>query len=67
MYKPKFILENETYKILGLWDTSESANTPRRPDIELINKKRRIYHLVDFAIPVNHSENERYWNEKKNT
>ena len=26
----------------------------RRPDLVLINKKKRTCHLVDFAVPVDH-------------
>ena len=27
----------------------------RRPDLVIIDKKKRTYHLTDFAVPVDHS------------
>ena len=43
----------------------------KRPDVVLINKRKRTCCLVDFAVPVDHkvkmkeSENERKWKWKK--
>ena len=53
MLKPKSVQENETHKILRDFkihmDHSISA---RRPDLILINKKKRTCHKVDFAVSV---------------
>ena len=49
-------MKNETYKVL--WDfeiQTDYSITARRPDLELINTKKRICHQVDFAIPVDQS------------
>ena len=50
MHKPESVQENETPKTAILVDYSPLA---RKPDFILINKKR-ICHLMDFAIPVDH-------------
>ena len=42
---------NETLKILRYFETQADYLIPvRKPD--LINKKKRTCHLVDFAVPV---------------
>ena len=46
--KPKSVLENEILWDLEIW--MEHAIFTRRLDLVLINKKKRIYHPVDFAI-----------------
>ena len=60
MNKLESVLENETHKIL--WDfaiLTDHLITARRPDLHLINKTKqnKNCHLVDFAVPMNHSEN----------
>ena len=55
MHKPESVLENETHKIL--WDfeiQTDHLITARRPDLVLINKKKRTCHFVDFAVPADH-------------
>ena len=55
MRKPEFVLENETRKIL--WEFEIQMNFQisfKRSDLVLINKNKRIHHLIDFAIPVNY-------------
>ena len=55
MHISEYILENETHKIL--WDFGiETVHQiqSRRPELELINEKKRTCHLVDFAVPVDH-------------
>ena len=55
MHKPESVLENETHKIL--WDfeiQTDHLITARRPDLVLINKKKRTCHIVDFAVPADH-------------
>ena len=54
-HKPESVLENETHKIL--WDfeiQTDHLITARRPDLVLINKKKRTCQIVDFAVPADH-------------
>ena len=52
MHKPEFVFENETHKILLDFVIKTDHLIPaRRPDLQLINKKKRILHLVDFVVP----------------
>ena len=55
MHKWEFVLENEMYTIL--WDFEIQTDCPiltRKLDVVLINKMKRICHLVDFAVPLDH-------------
>ena len=55
MHKPESVQENEIHEIL--WDFGIQTDHPilaRRPDIESINKKKRICHLVNFAVSADH-------------
>ena len=55
MLKPVSFLENETLKILWyLHTTTDLPITARRPDLVLINKKKRTYQLEGFADPPDH-------------
>ena len=49
MYKSEFILEDEMHKIL--WDHLIIA---RRPELALIEKEKKNWHLVHFAIPTDY-------------
>ena len=52
MQNPESILENETHKIL--WDFEKQTDhliSARRPDLVIINKKKRACRIVDFAVP----------------
>ena len=50
-HKPESVLENETHKILLDFEIQTDHLIPaRRPDLVLINKKKRTCHIVDFAI-----------------
>ena len=45
-------LENATPKLL--WDLdieSDHLISARKPELIIINKKKRIYKIVDFAVP----------------
>ena len=60
VYAPPRLLENETHKIL--WDfvmQTDHQISARRPDLVLINKKKRICHLVDFSVSIDSSENKK--------
>ena len=51
MQNPESALENATHKIL--WDFKMQANDlipAKRPYLVIVNKKQKIYSLVDFAI-----------------
>ena len=55
MHKPESVLENETHKILWDYEIQTDHLIPaRRPDLVLINKKKRTCQLVDFAVPADH-------------
>ena len=54
MHNPVPVLENNTHKLL--WDFNTHTDhliSARRPDI-IINKKKRTYEIVDFAVSANH-------------
>ena len=51
MHKPAPVLENDTHKLL--WDFNIQTDhliPARRPDLIIINKKKRICKIVDFAV-----------------
>ena len=52
------VLENDTHKLL--WDFNIQTDhliPARRPDLIIINKKKRIRKIVDFAVPADHRIN----------
>ena len=55
MHNPEPVLENDTHKFLWDFDiqTDHQIST-RRPDLIIINKKKRICKIVDFAVPADH-------------
>ena len=58
MENPAPVLENDTYKLL--WDLNIQTDhliSTRRPDLIIISKKKRIYKIVDFAVPADHRIN----------
>ena len=52
MHNPASVRENGTHKLL--WDPLIPA---RRTDLIIINKKKRICKIVDFAVPADHRIN----------
>ena len=55
MHNPESVLENETHKLF--WDfeiKTDHLILARRPDLVIINKKKRSCWAVDFAVPVDH-------------
>ena len=55
MHKPESVLENETHNIL--WDFEVQTDPlilARRPDLVLIDKRKRTCHIVDFVVPDDH-------------
>ena len=55
MHNPALVLENATHKLL--WDFNIQTDhliPARRPDLIIINKKKRICKTDDFAVPADH-------------
>ena len=55
MHNPAPVLENDTHKLL--WDFDKHTDDlilARRPDLIIINKKKRTYKIVDFAVSADH-------------
>ena len=55
MHNPAPVLENDTHKLLWDFDIhTDHLISARRPDLIIINKKKRTCKIVDFAVPANH-------------
>ena len=55
MHNPAPVLENNTHKILWDFDIrTDHIISARRPDLIIINKTKRTYKIVDFAVPTDH-------------
>ena len=55
MQNPAPVLENDIHKLL--WDSDIKTGhliSARRPDLIIINKKKRICKIVDFAVSADH-------------
>ena len=55
MHNPASVQENDKHKLL--WDFDVQTDlliSARRPGLIVINKKRRISKIVDFAVPADH-------------
>ena len=55
MHNPTSVLENDTHKLL--WDFDIQTNhliSTRRPDLIVIDKKKRTRKIVDFAVPADY-------------
>ena len=58
MHNPAPVLENDSHKLL--WDFNIQTDhliPARRPDLIIINKRKRISKIVDFAVPADHRIN----------
>ena len=52
------VLENDTHKLLWVFRIqTDHLILARRLDLKIINKKKIIYKIVDFAVPVDHRIN----------
>ncbi len=51
MHNPAPVLENDTHK------QTDHLILARRPDLIIINQKKRICKIVDFAFPTDHRIN----------
>ena len=55
MHNPEHVLENNTHKLLWDFDIyKDHLISARRPDLIIINKKKRTCIIVDFAVPADH-------------
>ena len=56
MHDPAPVLENDTHKLLWDFDVqTDHLISARRPDLIIINKKKKsIWKIVDFPIPVDY-------------
>ena len=52
---PAPVLENDTHKLLWDFDIqTDHLISARRPNLIIINKKKKIYKIVDFTVPADH-------------
>ena len=55
MHNPESVLENETHKIhLDFEVKADHLISAWRPDLGIINKKKRICRTVNVAVPADH-------------
>ena len=55
MHNPAPVLENAVHKLLWEFNIQTDHFIPaRRPDLKIINKKKRTCKIVDFAVPADH-------------
>ena len=55
MHNPTPVLENDTHKLLLDFDVqTDHLISARRADLIIINKKKRICKIVNFAVPADH-------------
>ena len=55
MHKPESVLENQAHKFLWDFEIQIDDLIPTwRPDLVIINKKKRICRILDFAALVDH-------------
>ena len=55
MHNPASVLEKDTHKLLrDIVIQTNHQITARRPDLIIINKKKRTCKIVNFAVPADH-------------
>ena len=55
MHNPAPVLENNTHKLPWGFDIhTDHLISARRPDLIIINKKKRTCKIVEFAVPTDH-------------
>ena len=67
MHNPAPVLENDMHKLL--WDFNIQTDhliSVRRPDLIIINKRKRICKIVDFAVLADHKINLKEGEKKDN-
>ena len=56
MHNPESVLKNETHKLLTDFKIqTDHLISARRPDLIIVNKKKRTCRIVDFAVAADHS------------
>ena len=61
MHNPAPVQENDTHKLLWDYNIQTDHLIPaRRPDLIIINKKKRICKIVDFAVPRESEKKDKY-------
>ena len=67
MHNPAPVLENDTHKLLWDFDIyTDHLISARRPDLIIINKKKRICKIVDFAVPADRRIKLKEWENEDN-
>ena len=67
MHNPAPVLENDTHKLQWDFDIHmDHLISARRPDLIIINKKKRICKIVDVAVPADHRINLKECEKKDN-
>ena len=55
VWKILTVLENDTHKLLWDFDIhTDHQISAKKPDLIIINKKKRIFKIVDFAVRADH-------------
>ena len=55
MQNPVPVLKNDTHKLLWDFDVQrDRLISARRPDLMIFHTKKRIFKIVDFAVPADH-------------
>ena len=55
MHNPASVLEKNTHKLLRYFDIqTDYLISDRRPDLIIMNKRKKICKIVDFAVPADH-------------
>ena len=58
MHNPAPVLENDSHKLIWDFNIQTDHLIPAgRPDLIIINKRKRICKIVDFAFPADHRIN----------
>ena len=58
MHNPASVIENDSHKLLWDFNIQMDHQIPaRRPDLIIINKRKRICKIVDVAVPPDHRIN----------
>ena len=67
MHNPAHVPENNTHKLLWDYDIhTDHLIMVRKPDLLIIDKKKRTCKIVDFDVPDEHRRNLKEWEKKYN-
>ena len=65
MHNPALVLENDTLELLWDFDIhTYHLILARRPELIIINQKKNICKIVDFAVPADHRVKQKEWEKK---